>query len=361
MNNHRHHYLHAVGAIVMLALSACASVSDPEIPVAQRIANAAPAVTVRARGQTAPVGTVNADAADDPAIWRNAANPAASLIIGTDKKAGIYVYGLDGAKKSFLPAGDVNNIDLRDGVTINGAPAILVGASDRTDPAQAKLALFTLDPASAALTRIATLPVGPGEAYGFCMGRIAGAIHAVVIVKPGKMVDMVLDVASAQPAVTSVRTMANATLSEGCVVDDRTGRLYVSEEDVAIWRFDLTQAQPAPLRFASVDARNLVADTEGLAIAPGANGGGHLIASSQGDNAYTLYTLPDGGYAGRFRIADGAKIGGTSDTDGIELVLGDFGPDYPGGLFVAQDGDNSPAPQNFKLLAWDDVKAALSQ
>ena len=35
-----------------------------------------------------------------------------------------------------------------------------------------------------------------------------------------------------------VRTMKLATQSEGCVVDARTARLYVAEEDVGIWRFD---------------------------------------------------------------------------------------------------------------------------
>ncbi|WP_157217034.1 phytase [Flavisphingomonas formosensis] len=343
---------------VAAATAACAPAKRPAAPVADRIAAATPAREVHARAETVAVATAHADAADDPAIWRNPTNPAASLVIGTDKKAGIYVYGLDGAKKSFLAAGDINNADLRDGVTVNGAPAILVGASDRTDRNQAKLALFTLDPQSATLTRIGTLPVGAGEAYGFCMGKVGAGLHAFVVIKPGKIVDLELDVAGALPKARIVRTMTNVTLSEGCVVDDRTKQLYVSEEDVAIWRFDLAQPQPAPVRFATVDGETLVADSEGLAIAPKGADGGYLIASSQGDNAYTLYRLPDGAYAGRFRIASGA-IDGASDTDGIELVLGDFGPNYPGGLFVAQDGDNRPEAQNFKLLAWDDIRLAL--
>lgn len=345
-------------AAILFPLAACATGGEKEIPVEQRIANAAPAVSIIARAETAPVGTDKADAADDPAIWHNVAKPAASLIIGTDKKAGIYVYGLDGAARSFLPAGAINNIDLRDGVIVNGKPSILVAASDRTDRAQAKLALFTLDPASAALAHIATLAAGTGEAYGFCMGRTGGALHAVIIVKPGKILDMTLDVSGAQPTITATRVMTNTTLSEGCVIDDRTGQLYVSEEDAAIWRFDLAQVQPAPVRFATVDGKMLVADSEGLALAPMGTDGGYLIASSQGDNAYTLYHLPSGKPAGRFRITPG-KVDGTSDTDGIELAIGDFGPGYPGGLFVAQDGDNSPDAQNFKLLAWDDIKAAV--
>ena len=63
-------------------------------------------------------------------------------------------------------------------------------------------------------------------------------------------------------------------------------------------------------------------------------------------------------YAGRFRIGGGA-IDGTSETDGIELALGDFGPDYPEGLFVAQDGDNAPDTQNFKYVSWAKVVTAL--
>ena len=46
---------------------------------------------VQATAETEPVGTTHQDAADDPAIWRNAANPAASLIVATDKKAGLHV------------------------------------------------------------------------------------------------------------------------------------------------------------------------------------------------------------------------------------------------------------------------------
>jgi 3-phytase len=38
---------------------------------------------------------------------------------------------------------------------------------------------------------------------------------------------------------------------------------------------------------------------------------------------------------------------------------GDFGAGFPGGLFIAQDGHNAAAAQNFKLVAWDDIKQAL--
>ena len=53
------------------------------------------------------------DAADDPAIWFNQADPTKSLIFGTDKRKGIHVYDLYGKELSFSELGATNNIDLR--------------------------------------------------------------------------------------------------------------------------------------------------------------------------------------------------------------------------------------------------------
>src|SRR3546814_1921207 len=65
-----------------------------------------------------------------------------------------------------------------------------------------------------------------------------------------------------------------------------------------------------------------------------------LIASSQGDNAYAVFRLPEIEYVGRFAVGAG-EYGATSETDGIEAVAGSFGPAYPDGIFLAQDGDTA--------------------
>jgi len=52
-------------------------------------------------------------------------------------------------------------------------------------------------------------------------------------------------------------------------------------------------------------------------------------------------------------------VDGTSETDGIEVILGDFGPQYPDGLTVVQDGDNGNRTQNFKYVSWRKVLEAL--
>lgn len=352
------YYSSMIYCFTFITLSACSTV-ETEVPVAVRIANATPAASVTARGETTPVGTTNADAADDPAIWRNAANPAASLIVGTDKKAGLYVYGLDGKVRDFLDAGRVNNVDLKDGVTINGQRGILVAASDRNAVTSAKIALFRLDPATAKLTALGKVEGGAGEAYGICMGSDAAGLYAFIVLKDGTINQVALDTSGATPTGRVVRTLKLGTQSEGCAVDDRTNRLYVAEEDVGLWRFDARATGPTtPVQIAAADGKNLVMDAEGVAIAPMGEKDGYVLVSSQGDNAYVAYRLSDDAYVGRFRVVDGT-IGGSEETDGIDLMLGDFGPQFPGGLFIAQDGHNAAAAQNFKLVAWDDIVKAL--
>jgi 3-phytase len=310
---------------------------------------------VAARGETEPVGTNNADAADDPAIWRNAANPAASLIVATDKKAGLYVYGLDGKVRSFDPAGRLNNVDLIE--TADGS--VLVVASDRNDELNARLRLYRLDTAVARLVPLGTVTGGTGEAYGICLWRSEQGVEAFSVLKDGTIAQVRIDLSGAAPMGTIVRSLKLPTQTEGCVVDPRSATLYVGEEDVGIWRFSARADAPAAGDLvAKADGRQLVADTEGLALAAASPSGGWLVASSQGDNAYAVYRLPGMVPAGRFRITAG-KFGGTEETDGIALHLGDFGPDYPRGLFIAQDGRNGAAAQNFKLVSWADVLAAL--
>lgn len=346
--------------LVSISLSACSTDGSREEPVAVRMARAAPSAVVMARGETTPVGTANADAADDPAIWRNAADPQKSLIIGTDKKAGLYVYGLDGKVRDFLDAGRVNNVDLRDAVRVGGGNAILVAASDRNDVANARIALFRLDPASAKLIKLGKIDGGRGEAYGICLYRDASRTYAFIVLKDGTINQVALDLSGAAVAGKIVRTLKLATQSEGCAVDDRTGILYVAEEDVGLWRFDARPGAAAtPTRVAAVDGKYLFADAEGVAIAPIDDTDGYVLVSSQGDNGYVVYRLRDDSYVGRFRVIDDA-IGGSEETDGIDLVLGDFGPAFPGGLFIAQDGHNAAAAQNFKLVAWDDIARALN-
>jgi 3-phytase len=344
-------------ALVLVTTTGCATArTDKQASDWASIAAGNPAPFVTALRETDAVTTANADAADDPAIWRNPANPSASLIVATDKRAGLNVYDLTGRQRHFVNAGRVNNVDLIE-TAIGGRQGVLVAASDRNDVSAAKVALFRLDTATARLEPIGTVAAGRGEAYGICLTSRDGAVDAFVVLKDGTINQVTLDLVGAVPSGRVVRTMKLASQSEGCVVDQRTQRLFVAEEDVGIWRFD---ARPTggsdPVSVARVDGRQLVADIEGLALAVEPGGRTLLVASSQGDNAYALFDVADSQFVSRFRIGKG-RLGATSETDGIEVALGNFGPDFPEGLMIAQDGDNAPRAQNFKLVDWRAVKA----
>jgi 3-phytase len=328
------------------ALAACSKEAPPAAPTDG-------VVEVTAAGETEPVGTGGGeDAADDPAIWLNGTNPAGSLIVGTDKKAGLHVYGMDGKSRFFVGDGRLNNVDLtalRDG-------RVIVVASDRNDEANAKLRIYQLDTVSAKLDPLGTVSGGDGEAYGVCLWQGPDGLHAYSVVKDGTVNEYLLEASGKGFAGKLLRTRKLATQPEGCVVDPRDGTLFVGEEDTGIWRF--TAEDTTGKLIAKADGKHLTADVEGLALVTDGASGGYLLASSQGDNTYALFGLEDLTPAGRFRIAKG-KFGSTEETDGIALSLGNFGPAYPGGLFVAQDGENGALAQNFKLVSWQAVLGAL--
>lgn len=313
-----------------------------------------PAVSVAARAETVPVGTANEDAADDPAIWYNSADPSKSLIVGTDKKAGLHVYNLEGEQISFFQGAGLNNVDLvemEDGT-------IIVAASDRRDLTLAHVLIASLDPATGELSEMGRFAVGPGEGYGICMGEPSGrTIPIFSAPKNGRIyrLDLSLDAAATEQTSTQIASVPSQP--EGCVVDTRTGTLYVGEEAAGIWAIDIETGSKSLV--AEVGTGMLVADVEGLALAAEGEDGGYLVASSQGDNAYAVYGLPRMEPLGRFRIAQDV-VGSTEETDGIALDSRSFGEAFPGGLFVAQDGINPPSAQNFKLVRWNDILAGLS-
>ncbi|MDJ0979060.1 MAG: phytase [Erythrobacter sp.] len=336
---------HSFSLITLAIAAACATV-----PPERRGGD--PAVAVTARAETAPVGTINEDAADDPAIWRNAEDPAKSLIVGTDKKGGLYVFNLAGRQLSFLPAQGLNNVDLAqlpDG-------RVLVAASDRFDPETAHVHISVLDKQSGFLEPIERAPVGAGEGYGICLSEPDGEGYVEIFSAPKNGVIYSLSYKPGAPAAAPRTLTSVPSQPEGCVVDDRTGTLYVGEELAGIWAIDIASGEKRLV--APTGTGMTVPDVEGLAIAPEGEKGGYLVASSQGDNAFAVYRLPGVEPLGRFRISEGA-FGSVEETDGIELDPRSFGPDFPGGLFVAQDGVNPPAAQNFKLARWDEILAAL--
>lgn len=318
--------------------------------------------------ETPSVGTVGDDAADDPAVWASATpvtvmgKQTPGFVAGTDKKSGLYIYGFEGQILQFMPEGLLNNVDVVEGLSIGGRPQLVLGASDRT-PGKMGVALYLFDPAGMGENGVrywGSITTDVVEPYGFCFGKRGEEVHAVLVGHEGELRQFVLTVgADGQPVTREVRRAEIGTISEGCAADEATDALYITEENVGLWRYGLDPASGAARTLIQPIAPDvLVADAEGLTtIADGDKR--YLIGSSQGDSTFPVWRI-DGAapeYKGRFVVVDGA-VDGVTGTDGLAAAGGVVGP-FPEGLVVIQDDVNDVGTQNFKYVDWRDIRTAL--
>lgn len=313
---------------------------------------------VRASAETAPAPSIE-DAADDPAIWVNNAEPAASLILGTDKQTGLYVYDLSGAEVGRLQVGPLNNVDLR-----QDGPSSFDVAVASNDGRNA-VSVFSIDRRSGAVAALTEFATGKIEPYGICLGLAEEGYDAFVTYKDGTIQVFRLDL-GASPSMALLRTVKLASQLEGCVVDEAQSLLFVGEEAKGFWSIRLDDMNAAPALIDTVgSASGLVADVEGVSLWRGAGEDGYLVVSAQGASRFVIYDRkPPHAALGAFRVDEAAgrpAIDEVTGTDGIDVVSAALGDMYPRGLLVVQDDVNSApaANQNFKLVDWREVERLL--
>ncbi len=337
------------------------SVANPGMKVAKT------AITVSPSVETEPVQSFG-DAADDPAIWVHPSDPELSVIIGAQKKRGINVYDLSGKLLQSRADGRINNIDIRYGFQLGDRTVAVVTGSNRSTDS---ISAYIVDETTRTLVEVADgiIDTGMSDPYGHCMYKSAtsGLMYAYVNDTDGLLRQWVLeDNGQNKISMTPVREFNVGSQTEGCVADDETGDLYVGEENFGIWKYS---AEPdggdTRTLVDSFDGNDkLTADVEGLSIYYGKDGAGYLVASNQGADSYALYERSgDNKFIGIFHVvADEATgIDGISETDGLDVNSAYLGPNFPDGVFVAQDGRNiSPAErQNFKLVPWHRISEAM--
>lgn len=347
-----------VARALNLPLGAVADAGDKAIPKA---------AAVTALVETAPANSYG-DAADDPAIWAHPGDPSKSLVIATDKKAGMYVYDMQGKVVQFLPDGKVNNVDLREDFELGGKKIVLVTATNRTDKS---IAIYRLDTDRRELVNVAdgVQPTGLGDPYGLCMYRSPRDGRSYVFVNGDdtrKRQWELVATAEGRVRTTLVRDMNFDSQTEGCVADDASGTLYVDEEDVGLWRMsaepDGGDAKTAVQKIA--DNPKVKDDFEGLGIYDLGGGRGYIVVSSQGNDTYAVYRREGKQeYLGSFAVvADPLRgIDGISETDGLEVTSRNLGPGFEHGAMIAQDGRNvMPVEnQNYKYVPWESIARAL--
>lgn len=335
-------------ALILAMLGTCPASADPV-----QIAVQAQVETTGSRGDT-----------DDPAIWVNQGDPAASLILGSDKSQGLFVYDLTGAERAFFPDGQLNNVDLRP-FTLNGKPVTLAGASKRDDDT---LVFYVIDAGEvrhAEPFAHGAIPVdipGVKNIYGFTMAQDASGTYAVVNFKSGHVLQYLVTENAGQIALTLVRHWQVASQPEGMTADDRMGHIYVGEEDAGIWRYAM-----APDAATDAFAIDMIPsdclprdDVEGLAIYDGA-GARYLVASAQGIHRAAVYKL-DGEAKPECQalveVAAGA-IDGVTETDGLDVTASPLGPAFPQGALIMMDDQNAGYTINFKVMDWASIASQL--
>ncbi|MBA2532610.1 MAG: phytase [Nocardioidaceae bacterium] len=350
----------AVGARKYLSSSIAALVfAGVAVSVTTALAITETPQLVTADVETAPVSH-SGDAADDPSLWVHPTNPGQSLLIGNDKQGALEVYNLDGSLQQRITtaASFWGNSDVRQQVTIGARTLDVVAAYN------GGLRLYTVDTATRTL-RLITDGTGKistaGE--GLCLYRSSttGDLSAFVISRAGRVRQFRIFDGDGDGLLQGQlqREFEVGSEAEGCVADDVTGALYVSEEDVALWRYgaepeagnartEVDQVQPDG---------HLTYDIEGLTLVEQGTSG-YLIASAQNGakpskSYFVVYDRQTNLYEKSFRITSGTDADGCQRTDGITAYAGNLGAAFPQGVFVCQDNANttpgSAGNQNFKL------------
>ncbi|MET0855991.1 MAG: phytase [Telluria sp.] len=300
------------------------------------------------------------DAADDPAIWVHATDPSKSRVLGTNKKQGLLVYDMQGRQQQLLEVGRLNNVDLRQGVTMGGRAVDLAVATQRDDNS---VVVFGID-AGGTVKELVRLPTDLDKIYGICLYQpTGGGLETFVNDADGRYRQYRIEASGAGYTGKLIRQFKVATQPEGCVADDRNARLFVGEEKRGLWVMAADAAAPAAMRMVLPVGPTLHADVEGVAIYHGKRAS-YRVVSSQGNNSYVvLDSLPPYKVRGVFRVGFNiaAGIDGTSETDGLDVTSMNLGGAYADGMLVIQDGYKHlpDGPQNFKYVRWADVAGAL--
>lgn len=306
---------------------------------------------------------------DDPAIWVNRANPAASLVIGTDKHAdgALYVFGLDGKiqwDKTVRGLLRPNNVDIAYDVPLGAGKVDIAVVTERYAH---RLRVYRLPEMSA--IDGGGIPVFEDEKGRECMGialytrprdqALFAVVSRVDTDAPRENYLEQLRLADDGHGVlrgTKVRSFGRWSGKkeiEAVAVDNEFGYIYYSDEQFGVRKYAADpDAIDANRELATFGTSGFAEDQEGISIYPHANGTGYILVSNQSADTFRIF--PREGAIGKQHehpLLASVRLS-TRESDGSDVTPVAL-PGFPGGLFVAMSTDRT-----FHYYAWDDIKAA---
>ena len=304
---------------------------------------------VTANVETEPVFAGD-DAADDMCVLENFNNPESSLIISSDKKYGIIVYDLEGFKLYDYEVGRINNVDILPSRSFQNK--YIVAGTNRTYNS-IDIYLFNSKGELENLILRKEIP-SLKDVYGVTFYRDEFNTYLFISDKKGNVEQWSYNNDEVNSEIKFVRKLKFSSLVEGLVADESKGKIYIGQERKGIWELNAFPSFDSQKKLIFKKSKNFKPDFEGLALRDDGNGEGYLIASVQGSNGYLIIDRKSLDAKIFFRIIDGDKIDGTTETDGIDVTSIKTSK-FPNGFFIAQDDDNDGLNQNFKLVDWNKI------
>ncbi len=354
---------------MIAALTLCGCWSPAVKSDAERHVSKGPQA-ITAAYATEPVGTDP----DDAAIWVHPTDASKSLILGTDKteapKGGIYVFNLKGKTVQHITNLDrPNNIDVEYGLEIGGKYLDIAVATERKAH---RLLIYAIDSETGKLTDItgntkvfeghkgdASEPMGiglykrPSDRKLFSIvGRKTGPADGYLwqyelIPNANGKVDL--------KKVREFGKYSGKKEIESIAVDSMLGYVYYSDEGFGIHKYNADPSHPEAKRELGVFAtKGWAGDHEGIAIYGIDDGTGYLVATDQIKDNSKFRVFKREGEKGRpndHLTLLGEFMGGSDETDGIEITSASLGPEFPNGMMVAM---NSKA-KNFLIYKWESI------
>jgi 3-phytase len=372
---------------------------------------------------------------DDPAIWVHPTDSTRSIVIATAKEGGLRVYDLGSAELQSIAAdpapradgvdGRYNNVDIAYDIRLGGEVVDVAVVSDRYND---QLRFWVIDPAGADASTPLREVTAEEQEFLFSEDRAEvdeeQTAYGVAVYQPRDRATYAVVTQEGDTAIATVRLVTDGgTIGytdithlempgefplpdgttwvpceepgvgpqlEGVAVDQRTGTLYATQEDVGLWRIELPlgsseprlldrvadfgvhdtwneeaeECEPVDPDAPSYGGPNLVADAEGVDIYYGPGRTGYVLVSSQGDDRFAVYSrVGRNRPLGTFRVR-GVGVDDVNGSDGLAVTNRSVG-EYDEGLLVTHDEpetgpdvDPDRDPTSFSYVDWGELADA---
>ena len=303
---------------------------------------------------------------DDPAIWVNPADPAKSLVIGTDKDAdgALYVFDLNGKivqDKVVRGLKRPNNVDLAYGLMLGGKKTDIVITTERMTH---KLRMFALPDMRPVDNGGVEVFVGEtGAEYRDLMGISIytaknGKMYAIAGRKTGPLTGGYLwqyllgDDGTGHVKATLVRKFGEYSGKkeiESIAVDNELGYIYYSDEQTGVRQY-YADPEKGNKQLAIFGTSGFQADHEGISIYKLSKTTGYIQVSDQGANRFQIFSR-QGTRQNPFEHTLLKVVNvAARQSDGSDVVNVPLNNTFKHGLFVVMSDDKT-----FHYYRWEDI------